>query len=79
MSRFALSLAQMPGSIPDLVWWILGIAITLITAGAGVLVRLSSQLQTLRLESLRADVMARLAAIEKDIQVCKKWQEDHEP
>lgn len=79
MARLAIFLVQMPGTIPDLVWWVLGGALTLIVAGAGLLARLSWQIQTLRLENLKSDLLARLTAIEKDIVACKRWQEDREP
>lgn len=39
MARLALWLAQMPGTIPDLVWWVLGISISLLNVLAAVLAR----------------------------------------
>lgn len=39
MVRLALWLAQMPGTVPDLVWWVLGISISLLNVLAAVLAR----------------------------------------
>lgn len=70
---------QAPATLPDLFWVVLTTSLGLLTAGIGLAWKLAWQVMTLRLESLRAELAARCAALEKDVAALSRWQDDHEP
>lgn len=68
MFKLALWLAQVPTNIPDLAWWVLGGALTLLQLAI---------LTAARFLWLYFD--ERLKRIERQMERLEAWQEDHAP